>query len=67
MLQEVRDYFYLGLLSIFGLGKEVFWFKGQFGEEKLNFRVLLDVSSARQTSVQLGEGINLLRKDWFFA
>ena len=33
MLQEVRDSFYLGLLSIFGPGKEGFSFKGLFGED----------------------------------
>ena len=67
MLQEVRDSFYLGLLSIFGLGKEGFSFKGQFNEEKLDFQVLLDVSSPRKTLVRLGKGINLLRKEWFFS
>ena len=32
-LQEVRDSSHLGLLSIFGPGKEGFSFKGLFGEE----------------------------------
>ena len=48
MLLEVMDSSYLGLLSIFGSGKEGFSFKGLFGEEKRDFRVLLDVSSPRQ-------------------
>ena len=39
-LQEVRDSSYLGLLSIFGVGKEGFSFKGLFGKEKLGFWVL---------------------------
>ena len=48
-LQEVRDSSYLGLFSIFGPGKEGFSFKGLFGEYKLDFRVLLYVSSPRRT------------------
>ena len=48
MLQEVKDPSYLGLLSIFGLGKKGFSFNGLFGEEKLGFRVLLDFSSPRR-------------------
>ena len=48
MLQEVRDSSYLGLLSIFGPGIEGFSFKGLFGKEKLDFRVLLDASSPRR-------------------
>ena len=67
MLQEVRNFSYLGLLSIFGSEKEGFSFKGLFGEEKLDFRVLLDASSPRRTSVLLGEGVNILKEDWFFA
>ena len=51
-LQEVRDFSYLGLLSIFGPGKEGFSFKGLFGEEKLGFRVLLDVSSRLGVGMQ---------------
>ena len=46
-LQEVRDFSYLVLLSISGPGKEGFSFKDLFSEEKLDFRVLLDVSSPR--------------------
>ena len=42
---EVRDSSYLGLLSIFGLGKEGFLVKGLLGEETLVFRVLPGVSS----------------------
>ena len=53
-LQEVRDFSYLGLLSIFGLGKEGFSFKGLFGQEKMDFRVLLDVTSPKRTEVNLG-------------
>ena len=41
---KVRDSSYLGLLSIFGLGKEGFSVKGLFGKEKLDFRVLYNVS-----------------------
>ena len=48
-LQEVGDSSYLGLFSIFGPGKEGFSFKGLFGEYKLDFRVLLYVSSPRRT------------------
>ena len=48
MFQEVRDSSYLGLLPIFGKGKEGFSFKGLFDEEKLDFRVLLDVTSPRR-------------------
>ena len=44
-----------------------FLVKVPFGEEKLDFLVLLDVSSPRRTSIFLGEGVNLLREDWFFA
>ena len=33
--------------------------KGLFGKEKWDFRVLLDVSSPRHTSVHLGKGVNL--------
>ena len=62
-----RDSSYIDLLSIYGLEKEGFSFKDLFGEEKLDFEVLLDVSSLRQTSVLLGEGVNLLMEDWFFA
>ena len=47
-LQEVRDSSYLGLLPILGPRKEGFLFKGFFSEEKLDFRVLLDVSSPRR-------------------
>ena len=65
-LLEVRDSSYLGLLSIFGSGKEDISFKGLFAEEKLDFWVLLDVSSLRKTSVRLGEGVNLPTEDWFF-
>ena len=50
-LQEVRDSSYLSLHSIFGLGKKGFMFKGLFGEEKLNFQVMLNVSLPRQTEV----------------
>ena len=50
-LQEVRDSSYLSLLSIFRPGKEGFSFKGLFGEEKLDFWVMLDVSSPRRTEV----------------
>ena len=46
-LQEVRDSSHLGLHSIFRPRKEGFSFKGLFGEEKLGFRVLLNVSSPR--------------------
>ena len=46
-LKEVTYSSYLGLLSIFGSEKEGFPFKGLFGEEKLDFQVLLDVSSPR--------------------
>ena len=67
MLKEVRDSSYLGLLSIFGPGKVEFLFKGLFGEEKLDFWVMLDVYSPRRASVHLGEGVNFLREDWFFA
>ena len=52
-LKKVRDSSYLGLLFIFGPGKEGFSFKGLFGEEKLDFQVFL-------------EGMNLLMGDWFF-
>ena len=44
-----------------------FFFKVPFGEEKLDFLVLLDVSLPRRTSVCIGEGVNLLREDWLFA
>ena len=37
------------MLSIFGSGKEGFSVKGLFGEEKLDFRVLHNVSSPRRT------------------
>ena len=47
-LLEVSASSYLGLLFIFGSGKEGFSFKGLFGEEKRGFRVLLDVSSLRR-------------------
>ena len=33
--------------------------KGLFGKEKWNFRVMLDVSSPRQTSIRLGKGVNI--------
>ena len=59
---DVRNSSYLVLLSIFGPGKEGFSFKDLFGEEKLDFWVLLDVSLHRR-SVCLGEGVNLLRED----
>ena len=74
-LQEVRDSFYLGLLSIFGPRIEDFSFKGMFGKEKLGFRVLLNVSSPRRRrcessyerlvlrlgegKAQLGKGVSL--------
>ena len=48
-------------------GKRGFFIKGLFGEEKLDFRVMFDISSPRRTSVRLGEGVNLLKEDWFFA
>ena len=66
-LQKVRDSSYLSLLSIFGPRKEGFSFKGLFGEEKLDFWVMLDVSLPRKTLVRLGKGMNLLMEDWFFA
>ena len=48
MLLEVRDSSYLGLLSIFGSGKEGFFVKGLFGEEKnLDFWVMFDFSLHR--------------------
>ena len=74
MLQEVRYSSYLGLLFIFGPGKEGFSFNGLFGEEKLDFRVMLDVSSPRRMcesshrrlvlclgegNVHLGKGVRL--------
>ena len=31
------------------------------------FWIILDVSLPRQTDVRLGEGVNLLNEDWFFA
>ena len=62
-LLEVRDSSYLGILSIFGPGKEGFSFKGLLGEEKLDFRVMLDVSLHRQTEVRLGKGVNLPTED----
>ena len=43
-LLKVRDSSYLGLLSIFGPGKEGFLFEGLFGEEKQGFLILLHVS-----------------------
>ena len=43
------DSSYLGLLSFFGLGKEGFLVKGLFGNEKLDFWIMLDVSSPRRT------------------
>ena len=63
-LKEVGDSSYLGLLSIFGPGKEGFSFKGMFSKEKLDFRVLFDVSLPRQRHesshgrlvLRLGEG-----------
>ena len=66
-LQDVRDSSYLGLLSIFRLGKKGFSFKGLFGEEKLGFRVLLDVSLPRlrcesshgRMVLRIGEGVRL--------
>ena len=66
-LQEVRDSFYLGLLSIFRPRKEGLSFKGLFSKEKLNFRVLLNVSSPRRrhessherSVLRLGEGVRL--------
>ena len=64
---EVRDSSYLGLLSIFGLGKEGFSVKGLFGEEKLNFRVMHSVFSPRQTEVHLGEGVSLPTEDGCYA
>ena len=68
MCLEVRDSSYLGLLSIFGLGKEGFSVKGLFGEEKkLDFLVLHSVSSPRKTEVRLGEGENIYTKDWCYA
>ena len=36
-----------------------FLINGLFGKEKWDFRVLLNVSSPRRTSVRLGEGLNL--------
>ena len=48
-------------------GKRGFFIKGLFGEAKLDFRVMFDISSPRRTSVRLGEGVNLLKEDWFFA
>ena len=48
-LQDVRDSSYLGFLSIFRPRKCSFSFKGLFSEEKLVFRVLLDVSSPKRT------------------
>ena len=66
-LQEVSDSFYLGLLSIFGPGKAGFSFKGPFREEKLGFRVMLDVSLPRRTLDRLGERVNLPTEDWIFA
>ena len=48
MLLEVRDSSYLGLISIFRPGKEGFSIKSLFGEEKWDFRVLIDVSSPRR-------------------
>ena len=60
MLKEVRASSYLGLLSIFGPGKVEFLFKGLFGEEKLDFRVMLDVYSPRRASVCLGKGVNMV-------
>ena len=47
--------------------KRGFFVKGLFSGEKLDFRVMFDVSSPRKTSVHLGKGVNLLREDWFFA
>ena len=61
------DSFYLGLLSIFGLGKESFLVKGLFGEQKLDFRVLHSVSSPRRTLVFLAKGENLHTEDWRYA
>ena len=48
-------------------GKKGFFVKGLFGKEKLDFRVLFDVSSPRKTSIFLGEGVNFLKEYWFFA
>ena len=44
-----------------------FFVKGPFSEEKLDFQVLFDVSSPMRIEVRLGEGVNLLKEDWFFA
>ena len=47
-IQEVRDSFYLGLLSILRPRKEGFSFKGLFDQEKLDFQVQLNVSLPRR-------------------
>ena len=47
--------------------KRGFFVKGLFGEEKLDFWGLFDVSLPRRTEVLLGKGVNLLKEDWFFA
>ena len=48
-LQEVRDSSYLGLLSIFGPGKEGFSLRVYLAKKKKwGFQVLLDVSSPRR-------------------
>ena len=61
MVLEVRDSFYLGLLSIFGSGKEGFSFKGLFGEEKyciFGFWMMF---------LRLGKGVNLPMEDLPYA
>ena len=52
-LLKVRDSSYLGLLSTFGPGKEGFSLRVCFAKKKLDFLVLLNVSSPRKTEANL--------------
>ena len=67
MRLEVRDSSYLSLLSIFDREKRVFRLKACLEEKNCIFRVLLNVSSSRRTSVRLGGGENIHTKDFCYA
>ena len=63
-----KGYLLPRLTSHLWVGKKRVFHYGHVWRRKTGFfRVLLDVSSPRQTEVRLGKGVNLPTKDWFYA